>query len=384
MSVPCHIAIISNEPTPYRLHVLRRIAGELSNVVTHNIFTHAITSESQPWQVELEPALHATYFAEASLRRGYNGPRRCAAAFAAIRDFLIKQNVKLIVLNGYNDLARLKLIRWAKQQNIPLLVAGDSNVFGEGRRGVLRRFAKRRVIRRVLREAAGLMPMGTCGRAFFRSFADHDLPTFLFPYEPAPPEVVQSKTTSNEDPHGMKRRTLLVCGRLAKVKRPTDALDAFAQIAEARPQWDLHFVGDGPLRDMLQRRVPDALRERVKFAGFVQGDALATYYRAADVLVHPAEFEPWGVVIHEAVAANLAVVTTEVVGSAVELVRHRVNGMIVPPRHVDMLADALRYVTQDDVCHAMQAAAGDVLDQWRKAADPVDGLRQALVYFNVI
>lgn len=381
MSATASIAIISNEPTPYRLHVLRRIADELSNVAVHNVFTHSVASESQPWQVELEPKLRAVWFEQARLRRGFNGPVRCGRAFKAIRDFLVAQDVKLIVLNGYNDLARVRLIDWAHDAGIPLLVAGDSNVFGEGRRGAFRRMAKRRVVRRVLRRAAGLMPMGTCGRAFFRQFADHDLPTFLFPYQP--PEPPPPPEESKPNPEMKMQRTLLVCGRLAPVKRTADAIDAFAQIADERSDWNLNIVGDGPLRDELQRRVPDALRDRVQFAGFVQGDALHTYYRNADVLVHPAAFEPWGVVIDEAVAAGLAVVATEVTGAAVELVRHGVNGMIVPPRRVDMLAAALRSVTDDATCKAMQQASADILKQWRIAADPVDGLRQALDYFGV-
>ena len=39
---PPNVAIISNEPTPYRLHVLRRIARELPEVRTHNVFTHTL------------------------------------------------------------------------------------------------------------------------------------------------------------------------------------------------------------------------------------------------------------------------------------------------------------------------------------------------------
>jgi hypothetical protein len=46
------------------------------------------------------------------------------------------------------------------------------------------------------------------------------------------------------------------------------------------------------------------------------------------------------------------------------------------------MANALLEVTQLDRCRAMQAAAPALLEQWRTAADPVDGVRQALRHFG--
>jgi glycosyltransferase involved in cell wall biosynthesis len=68
----------------------------------------------------------------------------------------------------------------------------------------------------------------------------------------------------------------------------------------------------------------------------------------------------------------------------VELVRHRTNGLLVPPRSVDAMAEALLEVTQLDRCRAMQAAAPQILQQWRTAADPVEGVRAALRHFRLI
>lgn len=385
---PADIAIISNEPTPYRLHVLGRLARELPEVRIHNIFTHTVATPSMPWSVKLEPRINPVFFAEHHLSAGNRGLARQVRLFRALRGFLVRQDVKLIILLGYNDLARLLLIRWAKRRGLPLLLTGDSNIFGEGRVRGLRRLVKRPMVRWVLRNVAGLMPMGTCGRAYFRSFMDHRLPTFLFPYEPDYDALLQGdpmRKASFGNRHEMtpERRRLLYCGRLVAVKRVSDLIDAFAKFAFKRAEWDLVIAGDGPLKAQLQARVPAELRHRVKWLGFLQFEDTVACYHYCDVLVLPSEYEPWAVVINEAVACGLAVVATEVVGAATELVRHRGNGMIVPPRNVPLLAEALEYATDPHVCQWMKQASPAVLRDWRKAADPVDGVKAALRHFRV-
>ena len=383
------IAIISNEPTPYRLALLRRIADELPGVTTYNVFTHTVSDPSMPWAVDLEQKLHPVFFADHHLRPGFNGIGRCRRLFKAIRDFLVEQHIDLVILLGYNDLARLKLIKWAHKQKLPLLLTGDSNIFGDARTSGLRSFMKRRVVRYVIKRLAGLMPMGTAGRAFFRSYADHRLPTFLFPYEPdydglANVDDARRGRFMHEHELDPDRKRLLYCGRLVQIKRVGDLIDAFAEVAADRPDWDLVIAGEGDLKTRLQARVPAELRDRVKWLGFLQFEDTAACYHCCDVLVLPSEYEPWAVVINEAAACGLAIITTEVVGAAVELVRHKTNGMIVPPCNVAALADAIRETTDPHVCQWMKKASPEVLRQWRRAADPVDGVKAALKHFGVI
>lgn len=389
MPEPVDIAIISISPAPYRQHVLRRIVRELPWVRLHSIFTHALDKESlHAWEMKVEPELNPVHF------QGYAlGGRKpvCSASiphFRRIREYLLEHRVKFVLLMGYADLTRLLLIRWARQVGMPLLVTADSNIFAEGRVRGLKRLVKRPFMRWLIRTAGGFTPMGTCGRAYLRAYADHDKPVFPFPYEPdyevlAHPEPQTVKAFAAQytlDPH---RRRLLFCGRLIPVKRVDVLLDAFARIADQRPEWDVLVAGEGPLLESLKARVPQALKSRVLFPGFLQFDQTVPCYHNCDVLVLPSEYEPWALVVNEAVACGLAVIATEVVGAAADLVTHHVNGLIVPPRNVQALADAILEVSRPDKLAAMKAAAPDALKRWRQAADPIQGLAAALRHFNL-
>jgi glycosyltransferase involved in cell wall biosynthesis len=386
---PVKIGIISNEPTPYRLHVLERLANELKDAQVHNVFTHTISNPSMPWQMSIAADLNPIFFARNHLRSTVPISHRHIRLFREIREHILQHEIQLVILLGYNDLARVLLLRWARKVGLPILLAADSNVFGDARTPWWLRMIKRRYVRWVIRHLSGLMPMGTCGRAYFRGYFDHNLPEFLFPYEPDyqllqnidPKKVEAFRQKYNLVP-GRKR--LLYCGRLVNVKRVDVLLEAFARVALARPEWDVIIAGDGPLRKQLQRSLSDAVKSRVKWLGFLQFEELVMAYHACDVLVHPSEYEPWALVINEAVACELPIIATSVVGAAVELVRHQENGLIVSPRSIESMTNAIWEITRTDRYLEMKANCLPMLDSWKRAADPVEGVREALRHFGLV
>jgi glycosyltransferase involved in cell wall biosynthesis len=383
------VAVISNEPTPYRLHVQQRMAKELDGVAVHNIFTHTISNPSMPWQMRVGAELNPVFFPQNHIKASRPISFGHIRLFRDIRQHLIQNGIQMIILLGYNDLTRLLLIRWAARMGIPLLLTADSNIFADTRTPWFLRRIKRPFLRWVLRRVAGLMPMGTCGRAYFRSYLDHNLPEFLFPYEPDyaslanfdEQEVIAFREKHNLAPD---RKRLLYCGRLVPIKRVDVLLDAFSRVALARPEWDVVIAGDGPLRKMLEGSLNETTRPRVKWLGFLQFRETVLAYHACDVLVHPSEYEPWALVINEAIACELPIISTSVVGAAVELVRHRENGLIISPRSVEGMTDALWEMTKTDRYLEMKAGCAPMLDLWRRAADPVEGVREALRHFGLI
>jgi glycosyltransferase involved in cell wall biosynthesis len=146
----------------------------------------------------------------------------------------------------------------------------------------------------------------------------------------------------------------------------------------------LLIVGDGVLRDNLGQLVPEELRQRVVWTGFLENSELVAAYHAADVLVLPSDFEPWALVIQEAMAAGLAVVASDVVGAARELVEDKVSGRIFPAGDVEALRQAMLDVTDGASIAAYQRQAPVALAEWRRRVDPVAEVRRALVDCGVL
>ena len=174
-----------------------------------------------------------------------------------------------------------------------------------------------------------------------------------------------------------ERPRIVFSGKLTTIKAPEILLEAFAKLGEPRPS--LCFVGDGPLRSMLEARARElGVGDRVCFAGFRNQRELPAFYDLADVFVLPSRVEPWGLVVNEAMNAGRAIVVSDRVGSGADLVKPGENGAVFPINDVDRLAAALAETLSSP---ARTAALGrrslEIIDRWSFRED-VAGVRQAL------
>ena len=122
---------------------------------------------------------------------------------------------------------------------------------------------------------------------------------------------------------------VLFCAKLQSWKRPLDLLRAFAAVEV--PAAHLVFAGDGPLRAELQAEARSSgLNGRVRFLGFANQTQLPAVYRASDLMVLPSEYEPFGVVVNEAMLCGCPVVVSDRVGAGYDLITSGQDGFIFP------------------------------------------------------
>ncbi|MBN8503114.1 MAG: glycosyltransferase family 1 protein [Burkholderiales bacterium] len=119
--------------------------------------------------------------------------------------------------------------------------------------------------------------------------------------------------------------TALLCvGRLAPEKNLLLLIDAYERLRREQPCSRLVLVGDGPMRDALQARCPDAV-----FAGMQRGEELAAHYASADLFAFPSLTETFGNVVLEAMASGLPVVAFDYAAAA-QLLADRQAGALAP------------------------------------------------------
>jgi glycosyltransferase involved in cell wall biosynthesis len=145
---------------------------------------------------------------------------------------------------------------------------------------------------------------------------------------------------------------LAYVGRLAAEKNLDAVLAAHDAVRGLRPTTRLLFVCDGPLRDVLRSRCPDAI-----FAGHRSGDDLAAHYASADVFLFPSLTETFGNVTTEAMASGLPVVAFDS-AAAGQLIQSGCNGMLAAGQdHPAFVSAALPLATDAARRAALGAAA---------------------------
>lgn len=167
---------------------------------------------------------------------------------------------------------------------------------------------------------------------------------------------------------------VLFCAKLQFWKRPQDVLRAFA-LANV-PGSLLLYAGDGALRlELAQEAQQRGIGDRVRFLGFVSPTQLPAVYVAADLLVLCSEYEPFGVVVSEAMLCGRPAVVSDRVGAR-QIVEPERTGFIYPCGDVAALAEILRRALGDRRHLAkLGAAARQRLETWSPRENVAEHLR---------
>ena len=119
------------------------------------------------------------------------------------------------------------------------------------------------------------------------------------------------------------KKVILYSGRFVKYKDLETFIEVYNLFKERGPG-DVLFVlaGDGPIRDELVRRMPDA-----HFPGYLEGEELSSVYASSDILLFPSTTETFGNVVLEALASGLPAVVSDV-GGCKEIIRKSLAGLV--------------------------------------------------------
>jgi glycosyltransferase involved in cell wall biosynthesis len=157
-------------------------------------------------------------------------------------------------------------------------------------------------------------------------------------------------------------KVVVAAGRLNLQKGFDLLVPAFAAASRRHPEWRLRIYGSGPERDRLQAQIDELAGERIALLG--RSDRLVDAMAEASVFALSSRWEGFPMVLLEAIAIGLPVVSFDCPTGPRDIVGDGHGGVLVPPEDVDELAAALDGLMADPARrHALAAASR------RRAAD---------------
>lgn len=355
-----------SHPIQYQAPLLRRIAAE-PGIALRVVF------ERDTAGGYFDEGFGRRVCWDVPLRDGYDS---ALASETQLAGEIAKADV--VWLHGWQGHHMRQALALARKLGRPVLLRGENTDTAMPDGTGLRGFIKRRFLNWVFDRTTAFLTIGTDNRDYYlrRDIAAER----LFPMPYAVDNAAFAAAAAAARPHRASfaaglgldpaRKTVLWCGKLMARKRPDVLLDAWRRASWNDEAPQLVFVGDGELRDMLDNGPEPGLH----FLGFRNQGDLPAFYDLADVFVLPAEREPWGLAVNEAMACGTAIIVSDQVGCARDLVSPAC-GAVVPAGDGAALAAALVDVVSRSEA-AGQAASRRMAD-WDFEAD-VAGLRQAL------
>jgi glycosyltransferase involved in cell wall biosynthesis len=175
--------------------------------------------------------------------------------------------------------------------------------------------------------------------------------------------------------HAKNPVKIVSVGRMSAEKGQLGLIDALAQIAGQDVDVCLTLVGDGPLRQLIEKAVADGgLGDRVRILGALPESETLMEIASCDAFVLPSLMEGLPVVLMEAMALGKPVIAPHIAGIP-ELVKHEITGLLFRPGDWGDLAEQTLQLVKDPAVAAKMAERGRirVMEEFEvsRAVDPL-------------
>ena len=139
---------------------------------------------------------------------------------------------------------------------------------------------------------------------------------------------------------------VLSIGQAIPRKGYRELFQIYERMVALRPDVSLLVIGDGPERARYERLVMERGWRRVHFIGFVQSDELHQYLAIADVFVFHTLYDPFGLVLSEAMAAELPAVSSIYASATRDLIEDGATGFRIDPKEIAISATMILKVLE--------------------------------------
>jgi glycosyltransferase involved in cell wall biosynthesis len=320
------VAIVTNIPIHYRVTLFELVERKLTaRGASLRVFFLSDVPSDRPWLRHAELGFPHEYVPSLDLGRG--GARRLAPR--GLRAALERFSPTIVLSAGFSPLVSQRIAAWSRGKRVFGIWSGEIGTRPTAR-GRLRKVQRSALVRK----ADFAIAYGWESARYLRSLRS-DLP------------IVLGRNSTTVDSLGKRRVTsrieLLAVARAEREK----ALDLVIEAVIGLTDLDcrLTIVGDGP--ELPSLRAIAAGSDRVRFLGAVPHQSVGEAYAEADIFVFPSQYDIFGLVLVEAMAAGLAVITSGVPGAVRDLAAHGSNCIVVPTRSRHAWAEAIRTVVSD-------------------------------------
>jgi glycosyltransferase involved in cell wall biosynthesis len=336
-----HLLVIDDIPTPYRLALLKEVK-ELKRFRLSILFLAGNAHEKQ-WHLDVDASgLDAHYVKNVQY---YVKALDTRVQFtwgvgAALRTIA----PDVVAVGGYSHPGYWRSLVHCRRHGIPLILWSGTTPTSEWRKWSALRWMKRQYVARCDRyfaygSAAGrfLTGLGAAPNRIHAIYNTSDLAAFRSGW--------QAAARAQGACDGPLR--FVFVGRLTPYKGLQYVLAVMARL-KARYDFRFTIIGDGHYRGALEQMVADlGLADRVAFDGYVQQHDLPARLASGDVFVFPSTQEVWGLVVNEALAAGLFVLSSIRAGVTEDLIDPAISGLPIDPYSGQSIEDAVRAVLDD-------------------------------------
>lgn len=269
-----------------------------------------------------------------------------------------------VLVIGWAYYSHFKAMRYYKNK-LPVYFRGDSTLLDE--QAGIKQICRTLILRNVYRYVDHAFYVGYNNRVYFKKYGLKDKQLTF-----APHAVDNERFGTDRGTEAMLLRNsldiadndivILFAGKLDEKKAPVLLLDSFLKLN--KPGVHLLFAGDGKLKHILQQKA--AAQKNVHFLPFQNQSYMPVVYQCCDLYCLPSNgpAETWGLAVNEAMACGKAILVSDKVGCAADLVSDA-NGAVFHNRSMDgLIAELVKLISSREKLDQLGRASKSIIQSW--------------------
>lgn len=331
------ILFVTNYPSPYRVDFFNEL-GKVCDVT--------VAFEERPGEQENRDINwfkdEYTYFKAVFLKK-----TRVRKAFICldVKEYVCDESYDLVIITNYSTPTEMYAIHCMKKRGIKFAIEIDGGIAKSGK-GFVEKLKKK-----LMSSAHWWLSTSDSSDAYLMAYGADKSRIHRYPFTSLKERDIIPKVLNKDEKKSLRKelgiveeKMILTVGQFI----PRKGFDILIKSMEKLPhQYGVYIVGGVPTEEYLNLREELKL-SNIHFDGFKSKEELKKYYMAADLFVLPTREDIWGLVINEAMAFGLPVVTTDRCVAGLELIKERENGAIVKVEDINGLGEAIDSILSNE------------------------------------
>lgn len=341
------IVFVTTIPSPYRV----RFFNELGKVCDLTVFFEKRSSSErdEEWKKLDIKSFKAVFLKGISVK---SNKAFCPSIIGELK----KIKFDTLIIGGYNTPTAMWLIQWLNIRRVPFILSADGAYIKEERKiiyGIKRYFI-----------SSASMWIGTSEETlkWFEHYGAEKNRICKYPFTSISNRQIVNEISTNKEKSEIRNKlnitgdkVILAIGQFIHRKGFDILIKAIAELSVKQEMQNIVvcIVGGKPTKEY-ESLIHQYKLNNIFFIPFLPFDILSQYYRAADIFVLPTREDIWGLVINEAAAYGLPIVTTNQCIAGKEIINRFKNGLLIEKEDIIGLGNSIKQLLDsEELCVKM-------------------------------
>ena len=335
-----NVIVVTNIPNPYRVPLFNSLNEQLKLVGYSLTVVFAAEGYARRKFVLDKSDMKFNYLFLHSAAFQLGDEEKTVFSYAGLKKVLKDINPDVIISPGFSPATmRVILFSYFRKTKV-ILWSGSLNPESAGM-SLLRKIQRKVLIKFV----DATIAYGTKARKYLINLGAKEKSAFIATntVDTSFFETETAKLRKEKDQNQIKH--LLYVGYLSPRKNVSLLLEAIKKIANRRNDFVLDILGDGEEKTLLENKVQQMeLVGKVIFHGFKQKSELPEYYAQSSAFLFQTDFDIWGLVLNEAMAAGVPCIVSPNAGAAADLIVEGETGFVCNYSDIDSVVAKIEYL----------------------------------------